>query len=79
MSRTISKIVFITEADPGFSGGGGANDYVPMHAHYERGTELPFGRARLRALEAIGLFNALSSYLSLIVKHSDKKTQFIKF
>ena len=35
-------------ADPGFSfGGGGAKDYVP-HAHYERGTELTFGRGRLK-------------------------------
>ena len=64
-------------ADPGFSlggGGGGAKQIMCPHEHYERGTELTFGRgswARLRKLW--GCFNALMSYLSLIFfKHSDK-------
>ena len=49
-------------ADPGFKfrGGGGAQKIMCPHANYERGTELTFGRgpcrARLRALEALGLF-----------------------
>ena len=40
----------------GGEGGGGAQNIMCRHAHYERGTELPFGRARIRALEAVGLF-----------------------
>ena len=41
------------------------------YAVYERGNELTFGRGP--GLLYIGLFNALSCYLSLIFKHSDKK------
>ena len=67
-------------ADPGFFifffWGGGAKMYVSARTlrarnrtHFRQGF-----RARLRALEAIGLFfNALSCYLSLILKHSDRK------
>ena len=42
-------------ANTGFSLGGGAQKSICPHAHYERGTELTFGRgpgARLWALEA---------------------------
>ena len=47
----------ISGADPGFSlGGGGGEDYVPTlraqnRTHFRQGS-----RARLRALEALGLF-----------------------
>ena len=49
-------------------GGGGAQKIMTLcpHDHYERETELTFGRgpcrARLRALEALGLF-----YCSLVL------------
>ena len=41
---------FNSGADPGFSlgggGGGGAQKVMCQHAHYERGTELTFGRGQ---------------------------------
>ena len=47
------------------------------NAHYRSGvTRSPLrqrSRAHLRALEALGVFDALSCYLSLISKHSDTK------
>ena len=46
------------------------------HAHHERKARSPLrpgSRTRLRALEALGTFDALSCYLSLIFKHSDTK------
>ena len=55
----------VAGADPGFSfreGGGGAKDYIYANAHYKREIRSPFrqgSRARLRALEALGVFNAL--------------------
>ena len=56
-----------SEADPGFSfGGGGAQKIMYPHAHYERRTELTFGRGPgpayiLRTLEALGLFQLMLS------------------
>ena len=47
-----------------------------MHAHPKREARSPLrpgSRAHLRALEALGVFDALSCYLSLIFKHSDTK------
>ena len=46
------------------------------HAHHERearSTLQSGSRARLRALEALRVFDALSCYLSLIFNHSDRK------
>ena len=51
-------------ADPGFSLGGGAKNMY-AHVHHERET-----RPGSRALEALGVFYALSCYLSIIFKHS---------
>ena len=58
-----------------FISGGGVKDYVPSRTlraqnrtHFRHGS-----RAHLRALEALGLFNALLCYLSVLFKHSDKK------
>ena len=42
------------------------------YAVYERGNELTFGRGP-GLLYNIGLFNALSCYLSLIFKHSEEE------
>ena len=52
-------IAYTPGADPGFSFTAGAQKIICPQAQYERGTELSFGRgsrARLRALEALGLF-----------------------
>ena len=54
----------ISGTDPEFSlgGGGGAQKIICANAHYEREIRSPFrqgSRARLRALEALGVFNAL--------------------
>ena len=45
LNNYVKCILYHTGEDPGFSfrGGGGAKDYVPAR-HYERGTELTFGR-----------------------------------
>ena len=45
----ISRVGSNPGADPGFSfggggGGGGAQKIMCLHAHYERGTKLTFGR-----------------------------------
>ena len=56
-------------------GGGGVRNakyYVRRHTHHEheaRSHLWPGFRARLRALEALGVFDALSCYLSLILRH----------
>ena len=64
-------------ADPGFSWwGGGAQKLMCAHAHYDHETQRPFrqdSKARLKALEALGLFYALSCYLRIIFNHSDAK------
>ena len=67
---------YISGADPGFSFREGAKDYVCAHAHHERKAQSPLclgSRVRFRALEALGGFDALSCYLSLICMHSDTK------
>ena len=61
MDGQIVKEYLTSGADPGFSfGGGGAQKIMCPHAHYERKTELTFGRgpgpALIRALEVLGLF-----------------------
>ena len=53
---------------------GGAQTIMCPHAHYERWTELTFGKGPVPAYgpwKLLGCFNALSCYLSLIFKHSD--------
>ena len=63
-----------TWADPGFSWGGGVQKIMCANAHYEHKTRSPFrqgSRACLRALEILGVFDALLCNLSLIFKHSD--------
>ena len=59
----------------GPGGGGGAKAYkCALHAHHEREARSPLrpgSRARLKALEALGVFDALLCYLILIFKHSD--------
>ena len=80
-----------TGADPGFSfrvgggggggGGGGVQKIMCQHAHYERGTELTFGRGQGPAKgpwKLWGCFNAVSYILSLIFKHSDKNLDYTK-
>ena len=65
-----SHTLCLTGADPGFSwGGGGGRAYKIMcaHAYHEREARSP-----LRP-EALGVFDGLSSYLSLIFKHSETK------
>ena len=63
----------------GEGGGGGgrkAQNIMYTHAHHEREARSPLrlgSRTRVRALEALGVFDALSCYLSLIFKHSDTK------
>ena len=57
--------------------GGGGQKIMCAHAHHER--EVPYA-----CMEALGVFDALLCYLSLIIKHSDtngilKKRQSIKF
>ena len=77
------KNIFVAGVDPGFSffffGGGGAKDYV--HAHSSRARSPKSLTAGVQ--EAFRVFDALSCYLSLILKHSDTKwdktTQSIKF
>ena len=57
-------------------GGGGAKDYLRariLPEHEPRSPLRPGPMARLRALETLGVFNALSCYLSLILEHSDTK------
>ena len=56
-------------------GGGGGGQKNAHHERQARNTSWPGSRARcgLKALEALVGFNALSCYLSLIFKHSDKK------
>ena len=49
-------------------GGGGAQKNMCEHAHHERQPRSP-----LRALEALGYFDALSCYPSLSFKYSDTK------
>ena len=64
-----------TGANPGFSlggggGGGGAKKNMCANAYHEREARSPLrsgSRARLRALEALGGFDALSCYMSLIL------------
>ena len=55
-------------------GGGGEAQKMCVDAHHEHGAQCllrPGSRARLKALEALRVFDDLSSYLSLISKHSD--------
>ena len=55
---------------------GGGQKIMCTHTYQECEARSPVGlgcRARLRALEALGVFYALSCYLSLIFKHSDTK------
>ena len=69
----LSFLVKISGADPGFSFRG-AQKIMCTNAHNEPETRSPFWqgfRARLKALEALGFFNALESYLSPVFKHSD--------
>ena len=57
-------------------GGGEAQKIMCGHAHYEREARSPLqpgSRARLWAPEALGVIDALSCYLSLILKHADTK------
>ena len=42
--REGSKEGYMAGADPGFHLGGGRKRLCANHAHYERGTELTFGR-----------------------------------
>ena len=56
--------------------GGGAQKIMWAHAHHKleaRSPLTPGSRAHKWALEALGVFDALSCYLSLIFKHSDTK------
>ena len=48
-------------------GGGGWKDFVGAHTSQARSPLWPGFRARLRALEALGVCGALSCYLSLIL------------
>ena len=56
--------------------GEGAQKIMSGHAHHEREARSslrPGSRARLRALEPLGGFDALLCYMSQIFKHSDTK------
>ena len=67
-----------SEADPGFSFRGGAKDYVracTSRARSPRSLIRSGSRARLRALEALGGFDALSCYLNLVFKGSGSHLQ----
>ena len=69
--------VMVSGADPGLSfggrgrgrGEGGGQKYMCALAHHkgEACSPIPYG------LEALGVFDVLSIYLSLIFKHSDTK------
>ena len=75
---SISYITNRAGVDPGCSlggWGGGGQKIMWVHAHHVGEAGSPFrpgSRARLRALpEALGAFDALLCYLSLIFKHYD--------
>ena len=74
-SRLCARIAqpkLLQGADPGFSlggGGGGWRMIMCAHAHHEREPRSPF---YCRG-PALGFFDALSCYLSLLFKHSDTK------
>ena len=60
----------------GGGGGGGRKRFCAGTHITSAKPNLPYtagSRGRLRALEALGFFDALSCYLSLIFKHSDTK------
>ena len=60
----------------GGGGGGAGRKRLCASTHITARNRTCFrqgSRARLRALEALGFFNALSCNLCIIFKHSDKK------
>ena len=54
-------------------GGGGAKDYVRARTSRARSPKSLTSGVQLWALDALGVFDALSRYLSLTFKHSDTK------
>ena len=77
-AQTLRILLCASGADPGFSSGG-AKDLCERTHITNAMPEVPYGRVpgpAARALEALGVFYALSCYLSLILEHSDTKWDF---
>ena len=66
-----TKLDSLAGADPGFLlGGGGAQKIMCPHAHYERGTELTFGRVYTGLSSRVVLMLSRAIW-ALFLKHSD--------